>query len=337
MKKKLFLYPYTKSMDSLLKLKEELEEYVIETVGCFKEDQTYLMERYPELKIVCSYEEGLKDADSLLLNEELEEQMEEAAQKCKEYAIAQKKEILQEKETFEAIEDLRGYKLKAMEVPVLAILGSGEQCSKFESTSILAGRIREHGYHVLAISGNPYAKANKMEKIPDYFFRNTVDLETKIMNFNRYVAELCEKQNPDIIVVEIPGGILPIAKMEYFHFGEFALVVTEALEIDAAVYNVYENVATLDEKELESYLKTLAEHCLYKYRIPISFFAVSSQHLKPNKEEKKVEFLYLSPQFMQEREERQSNEKLVFLNNTKMMRDKVDEILKELTENAEVI
>ena len=337
MKKKLFLYPYTKSMDSLIKVKEELEEYVIETVGCFKEDQRYLTERYPEIKIVCSYEEGLKDADSLLLNEELEGQMKDAAEKCKEYAIAQKKEILQEKDTFEAIEDLRGYQLKTMEVPVLAILGSGEQCSKFESTSIIVRRIRERGYRVLAISGNVYAKVNKMEKIPDYFFSNTVDLETKIMNFNRYVTELCEKQNPDIIVIEIPGGILPIAKMEYFHFGELAIVITEALEIDAAAYNLYENVATLEQKELETYLETLSAHCFYKYRIQISFFAVSSQHLKANKEEKKIDFLYLPEKFMKEKAKRQSNENLVFLNNIKAVQDKVDKILKELTENVEVI
>lgn len=337
MKKKLFLYPYTNSMDSLLKLRNELEEYEITAVGCFQEDEGYLQERYPEMKVVCSYEEGLKEADTLLLNVELEEQMKEEAKACKAYALAQKKEILEKEGFFEVLEDVRGYELKTLEIPVLAVMGAGEHCSKFETASVVAARIRERGYRVLAISPNAYAIANKMERIPDYFFRDTVDLKKKIINFNRYVSQLCETWNPDILVLEIPGGIFPVGKIEYFYFGEFTMIASEALEIEAAVYNLYENVQMLDEREEKNYLKAISEHCLQKYRIPISFFCMSSQHIKPDKEAKKVDFLYLSDKFLQKEGNRPFDENLVLLSNRKAVKEKVDQILRELTENAEVI
>ncbi len=333
--KNIFLYPYTPKLDSVIKIRDLLKTYHISSLGCYKEDYAYLQRRYPGLNITPIFEDGAVQADAIYFNPEVTEQ-----DKVKKYlAYAEEKGIprLQPSELYEPLEETAGYKMKKIEQPVIAVVGQGEECSKFETMGIVLSQIRKRGFRVLGITGNNHAPVLEVEKIPQYFFDENKDLAHKTVNFNRYLADLAKQLHPDIIVIDIPGGLFPVSDVEYYHFSELPLVISSAAEIDAAFMNLFYNNLDLDDEALLKFSEQIKMHCIYKYQIEISQFCISSNYLRINVEGRKAEILALGKETAEEYTRKHLGEQITFLENREAITAKVDELMDEMKVAAELI
>ncbi len=335
--KRLFLYPYTCAADSVIRQRELMEGCSLYIIGCVSADLACLQRKYPELKITDSLEEGIEKTDGVLINEEIGESMKEKAEACERLAQEKNKDIWKSSRVFRDLEEISGYELKELEVPVIAVLGQGEQCGKLDMAAILMHQIRKQGYSVLGMSGNKKAQVFGMEIIPEFFFRDSVDITRKTLNFHKYVMDLYEEYQPDIIVIEIPGGIMQATDTVYFHFGELASVITRAITIDAAVFNLYYNIVQLEQEQREKLLHMIREQCGQKYGIGVEFFCLSPQVIKPDKRGKEADYLYLDNCYMERAVKELKGENVVSLTDRRKLKEWIEQMLGRFSENIEIV
>ena len=64
-------------------------------------------------------------------------------------------------------------------------------------------------------------------------------------------------------------------------------VVSRALDVDAAIFNLYYNVCKMDAERRDAYLAYMKESCMGKYQFPVDFFCVSPHYMKLDPETRK--------------------------------------------------
>lgn len=234
-------------------------------------------------------------------------------------------------------ENLSYYSMEKLEVPVLAILGQGEQCSKTDTLIKTCKSIQKKGYRVLGIGSNSEKQDEMIKKLPDFFLDAKEGFEKKVVNLNKFVKELCDREEPEIIVIEIPGGISPVSEKEHFHFGELLNVVSCALEVDAAIFNLYYNVCQMDEKSRKEYLNFVQEHCMGRFQFPVDFFCVSSNYMKLDLETKQADYLYLKKNSSILKNTNTTDDMVYLWENNLELEEKINQLLLRLENNTEVI
>mgnify|MGYP001081135938 CR=1 FL=1 len=61
----------------------------------------------------------------------------------------------------------------------------------------------------------------------------------KIQKLNQFAVDLIDQKNAEVLIVGVPGGIMPISKFEFDEFGELAYLVSHAIPSDIGILNVY--------------------------------------------------------------------------------------------------
>ena len=97
-----------------------------------------------------------------------------------------------------------------------------------------------------------------------------VDENEKIIAYNNYIKYLSEIDKPDIFVLGVPGGILPITRRQPEHFGIFAFEVFNSVKPDYMIFNLYN--ADVERKYL-SEMKMLMK---YRFDVDIDAFYISN-------------------------------------------------------------
>lgn len=175
--------------------------------------------------------------------------------------------------------------LKEIPVPIISIMGVGENCGKFKLQVQYHCRLRQKGYKVLTICSNPLGKFLNMEVLPGFLFSERLSFQKKIEMFNEWIYELQDGREIDLIVLGYPGGILPLNEIEPNHYGEVPLVISNAIIADTGV--LVEYGAFKQDAETE---KKMKEFCFIKYNTVVRNFAVSQNYYKTNYEERKVRY-----------------------------------------------
>ncbi len=129
-----------------------------------------------------------------------------------------------------------------LEAPVTLIVGQGIDCSKFEVQLGLRKELLSRNYKISQIGSRPYCEAFGFHSFPQFMFSKELSEAQKIVAFNRFVKEIEKVEKPDIIIVGIPGGIMPIMQKAHNDFGILQVEVAAALEPDTVIYTLYSNL-----------------------------------------------------------------------------------------------
>jgi len=144
-------------------------------------------------------------------------------------------------------------KMRLMNIPIITVYGQGENTQKFDIQLDLRARLIEDGYRVLSFGTKDYSGIFGMEVLPDY---SNLPLWKKVLFINEYVYSFARKDNPDVIILGVPGGIMPANKVDFQYFGEDSLALTMAIEPDITILSVYENLASYETiSETEKFFK----------------------------------------------------------------------------------
>ena len=183
-----------------------------------------------------------KDIKNILVSRKLSaeefDKLEEIA-KINSVKIIEEKDIIGtlSEQSFE--ESGEGYALKDIEIPIVMIAGAGENCNKFELELLIANKLKEFGYKVSIVTSRSHVNCLGVHSFPTFMFQSLKDENEKIIAYNNYIKYLSEIDKPDIFVLGVPGGILPITRRQPEHFGIFAFEVFNSVKPDYMIFNLY--------------------------------------------------------------------------------------------------
>lgn len=119
--------------------------------------------------------------------------------------------------------------------PVIFILGITENTDKFEVQAALREQFIKQGYTVSSISSRRDSAILGMHPLPDFMFDASISETEKILSYSHYIKQIELNENPEVIIIGIPGGVFRFSKTKHNHFGITAFEISNALTCDCAV------------------------------------------------------------------------------------------------------
>ncbi len=95
--------------------------------------------------------------------------------------------------------------------------------------------MRQHGYTVSTITSKEYASFAQEHPLPSFLFGKEFSESDKIFLYNAYVKYIQETESPDLIIISIPGGLLPLSNTDSAWFGISAYEITRAVTPDTSL------------------------------------------------------------------------------------------------------
>lgn len=126
-----------------------------------------------------------------------------------------------------------------IDTPVIFVLGTGERTNKFEIQLALRENIMKMGYKVSQVGTRGYCELLGFHSFPGFMFGNGISEISKIASFNRFIKGLERDECPDVIIIGVPGGIMPFNNRLPNRFGILAYEISQAVTPDSTVYSCY--------------------------------------------------------------------------------------------------
>lgn len=311
---RLSFFPFVPEVEVLLRNRPALSKHEIFSIVSFKEDAAKLTQLKNTFSVLCTdaIELGLSQTELLVLLKPNFEPEWEKYYQCIKFAAENGIQMYGDYQLIHALPaeeyrtlirpfqsqssftmmPLKGQKLLKTSIPIIAVAGLGENCGKFECELELKQYIDKAGYKCAALSSNPLGIYAGMKLLPETLFESSMSFPQKVFALNRYVYTLCMEEQPDVLIVGIPGGVIPLSDNDVNFFLELPLVISSALQIDAAILAVYYANTSFD------FLKGLAQICLNKFSLPVKAFYMSRQMIAIDPESESMQFLFLSDEYI---------------------------------------
>lgn len=129
-------------------------------------------------------------------------------------------------------------KINNINVPVVFVGGITEKTNKFEIQLVLRDGLENRGFRVSQIGTRPYCELLGFHSFPAFMAGKHITEAEKIVSFNRMVKKIESLEKPDVIIVGIPGGLMPFSRRFTNGFGITAYEVSQAVRPDFSVVSV---------------------------------------------------------------------------------------------------
>lgn len=160
--------------------------------------------------------------------------------------------------------------LKNIRTPIISLMGMGDYCNKFSCELELRKFFISRGYKVLQIGSKEFSFLFGFENSPDFLHEKNYSLEDKAFLFNYLISYYEEKYEPDIIVIGVPGGILPVNNKILNGLGEIPYVIMNSIKVDIGVLCIYHNA--VENHIIDEYIKC----CKYRFNTIVENILVSN-------------------------------------------------------------
>ena len=305
----LIAFPYCEDIDTLLRWSDYLTDVKLSSIFSFKEDYLWLSDYCKRNNIsLINSEEFYQSQDDILLLEK------------KNYSFDKYIEIIQNldssdryiylAESFFDILDIKASEkyvflsneygitipeartLYDFDIPIIAVAGMGENCNKFEVLLMLKSIFNKLDINAAIVSSNELGYLFGTYTLPRFLFREDICFSNKVTYTNRMLFSIFKDTRPDVIVIDLPGGIMPMSEYENNHFSEIPLTISNAAKFDYGI------LCTYYVPQIPSHaLNPLQEACRYKYGIPLDAVCISRQKLSVDVESKRVNVHFLNDSY----------------------------------------
>ncbi|MBA4687642.1 MAG: TIGR04066 family peptide maturation system protein [Candidatus Galacturonibacter soehngenii] len=161
-------------------------------------------------------------------------------------------------------------KLQTIDTPIVTIVGMGQRCNKFETQVSIKVYLEKLGYRVCVVSSRRNTEFAGIHGFPDFMYGNQLDETTKIIHFNHYIKKLEQEEQPEIILVGVPGSIMPVSKTHPEHFGVFAFEVLQAIQSDMLIFCMHHNIYK------DQYFEELKNLTKYRLQTELDAFVIGN-------------------------------------------------------------
>lgn len=171
------------------------------------------------------------------------------------------------------------------DTPIVLVAGMHELTHKFKIQMELHKYFKEKGYKVSHIASKQFATLFGAHTFPQFMF-SEIKEECKIFGFNQYVRQIEKEEQPDVIIIGIPGGMMPYSEKFPGYFGITMFEVMQAVRPD------FFAVCCLYEKYNKVYFEKLSSSIMHKYGIPVDCFNISTFQVDYNESEQNDSLQY---------------------------------------------
>lgn len=166
--------------------------------------------------------------------------------------------------------EIKSEEINKIQTPVIFVLGIGENTNKFDIQLTLRQYFLKMGYKVSQIGTKHYCELLGFHSFPSFMYSNFFSESNKIVLYNHFVKKLEKEEQPDIIILGVPGGTVPYNNEFTNKFGIFAYEVSQAVLPDAVVFS------SLYEDYLPEYFSMLSESVKGKFGYAIDCHNMSN-------------------------------------------------------------
>lgn len=195
-------------------------------------------------------------------------------------------------------------KVSEINSPIVFVMGLSEDTNKFGVQLALRKKFMENGYKVSQIGSRSYSGFLGFNPMPDFMFNNQVADYEKIMLFNRFVKNIEEEEKPDVIIVGIPGGIMPINSNFPNKFGITAFEISRAITPDATVLCTHYNMF------YKEYFENIMLLLKYRFSAELSCYYVNNTMLDFMNQDIQNDISLININFEKVSEEAKRNQKM---------------------------
>lgn len=142
--------------------------------------------------------------------------------------------------------------------PVITVLGTSDNTRKFDMQVAVYCELLKLGYKVSWIGSKEYTCMVNGHRFPLSLIKQNYSEQEQILLFNRYIKNIEELEIPDVILIGVPGGIMPCNKIMTGDSGALAYKVCQSVPMDILVLSVFR------EEYLDVYFEEM--ELLTKYR-----------------------------------------------------------------------
>ena len=121
-------------------------------------------------------------------------------------------------------------------MPVVLVAGQGQQCNKFDIQLGLRRKFQEADYKVSQVGTKRYSSLFGFHTLPQFL---EAPLWKKILLYNRYFKDIVSREEPEVLIVGVPGGIMSIDEWYNELFGETAIAIAKSLSPDVTILSLY--------------------------------------------------------------------------------------------------
>lgn len=192
--------------------------------------------------------------------------------------------------------------LHRFKTPIILSASLAERSDKFSTQMDLYNYFSQKGYQVELVGTKPYGSLLGIMNFPRFMFENKYSNAEKIIKFNHFIKEIELRNDPDLIIIGVPGSADDFVNDISRYFDELLYMVSTAIPTDITIVN------TLYTPDLD--LVHISNLFRYKYgwiidSISMNCFFIEAQLTKTLK---KNEYIKIQPT--------QIKEKVIELNKT---------------------
>ena len=224
--------------------------------------------------------------------------------------------------------------IEEIETPVILAVGLSEKTNKFEIQLALREKIQKLGYKISQIGTRSYCEMMGFHPFPSFMYGNAISDVNKVLMFNRFIKKIEKTEEPDIIIIGVPGGIMPFNRKFTNKFGLLAFEISQAVAPDAVIASLlYEDYRPEGFDEYTNLFK-------YKLGFEVDFFNISNMQFDWTRayDEHVKSYTSLDYRFIDEKKMKYSSNKIPLLNilNKNDSDYMVDHVIEKLVGYADV-
>lgn len=350
--KKLMVFPFTYSNREILMYRKNIKGYTLAAAVVWNQaDLQFITNKFGKATVVFiteEFEKALALCDEVLFMENGD--LDISGTIYKDYiqkAFDSKKTVHFSKKLMETLEnenyretdveflhsDKKNY-IKNIDVPAIGVMGLGDFCNKFCCEVEIASFFRQKGYSVTHFGSKDFEGMLGERRYPEFLYSQDYTVTQRILGWNKYLFELCNRDNPDLILLGMPGGIMPLNNKILNEFGEIPYIISNGIRIDEGILCSY-----FYEQVDQKYLTGYKNYCKYKLNCEIEWICVSNSSCRfdLDSEESILEYLHYDPEIadkMQVIAEHQENIRFLNILNDKSRDEMLNQLYEELTESV---
>lgn len=248
------------------------------------------------------------------------------------------RELVAKFKELEEIEQIKGpewdtsylYEEVTIDKPIIMVAGAGENCEKSEVQLQLADFFEKQGYRPSLIQSNSIGKLFDTYLLPEFIWNDEIAFKNKVKQLLTYVKNIEKTDNPDVIIIGVPGASTKFNKYIDCGYGYLQYLLFTAIRPDAMILSLFCGDYSEEQYEL---LKNI-----YKFRFnsDVKYFHISKNVCDYDPELNKLSYFtvdtpYLVEHFL-------SKEKKIFHVQDETSRNVVfNDIMEELQNNITVL
>ena len=205
-------------------------------------------------------------------------------------------EILQENDPVSVTKpQMQDPEIRTIPVPVVFILGTGPHTNKLEVQTALGKYFREQGYSVSQVASRNLGNFLSYHTVPESLFSQAATTKDRIILLNRYFHKIYLRDKPEVMIIGLPGGIMPVNPIRFDELGEKAYLISQAITPDAAV------LCTYAFEFNQEYVEEMQAICQYRLGTAVKHLVVSGTGMGLSSETSQTEYSMVPGSLIQEK------------------------------------